>query len=219
MLALILAGAIGASPAAVPAPGTYTYVSSMNGQPIGNTRITISQAAGSVLIAEQGTANFDGAQGSVTDTLRLGAAQLTPATYQAQASLQGQPFSIDVTFNGSTAVQTGYTQKTYDLVPGTTHFVLLDMGAFSGWFALPAQMQAWNDASVVAVVPGMGSGIPFTPDAAQPSARPPGVPATDRAISVTTPVAFSVWYNPKTLVTDYVDLPAQGVTVSRSTTH
>ena len=215
MLALILTLAVNAPAPPVPADGTYTYVSSMNGTAIGKTAITVKHAAAGLVLTEQGGGTFNGQQGTVNDTLTLDPAQLAPTGYTLSANVDGRALNMALTFKGADAYQTGdVTQKTYDLVDAK-HFVVLDMGPFSGWFALPAQMQAWNDAPAVAIVPAMGSGITIAPAASNPGARPKTVPPADQAIAITTPMPFTLWYDPKTMLVDQLDFPTQGVTVTR----
>jgi hypothetical protein len=154
----------------------------------------------------------------VNDTLTLDAGQLAPTGYTMNAVVDGRALKMTLSFNGQDAHQTGdLADKTYDLAADTKHFVVLDMGPFSGWFALPAQMQAWNDAPAVAIVPAMASGIPISPDSAAKTARPQSVPASDSAISVVTPMPFTLWFDPKTLLVDRLDFPTQGVSVVRQT--
>jgi hypothetical protein len=42
--------------------------------------------------------------------------------------------------------------------------------------------------------------------------RPASVPAGDVAVSVVSPTAFSVWYDPQTFVMNELDVPLQNVT-------
>jgi hypothetical protein len=216
MLALIFTLAANTAAPAVPADGTYTYVSSMNGVAIGKTAITVKHDASGITLSEQGGGSFNGQQGTVKDTLMLDPQALSPTGYTLSAVVDGRPVNAAVTFKGTEASQTGdLAQKTYDLVQDTKHFVVLGMGPFSGWFALPSEMQAWNAAPAMAIVPEMGSGVTISPDASAKSDRPNGVPSTDTAISVSTPVSFTLWFDPNTMLVDRLDFPTQGVTVAR----
>lgn len=214
---LALAAATATAPAVTPADGTYTYVSSMNGAQLGKTVITVKHGTTGVVLSEQGGGTYNGQQGTVTDTLTLDPAQLTPLSYTANAKVQGQSEDMSLSFNGATATQTGnVVQRSYDLAQEAKHFVVLDLGPFSGWFALPAQMQLWNQSPATAIVPAMGSGITIAPSASSAAAaRPKSIPATDVALTVAQPMPFTLWYDPKTLLVDLLDFPTQGVTVTR----
>ena len=218
MLALMLALAAGTGAAPVaPVDGSYTYVSSMNGTAIGKTVVTVKHTGGGIVLTEQGGGTFNGQQGTVSDTLTLDPQALAPTNYSLRATVDGRPVTMGLAFNGTSAVQSGEgAPKTYDLSQGAAHFVVLDIGPFSGWFALPAQMRAWNDSPAFAIVPELGYGVPIAPSAAAKTAPPAGVPSTDVAISVTTPMPFTLWFDPAALLVDRLDFPTQGVTVSRS---
>ncbi|HZT11439.1 MAG TPA: hypothetical protein VFA29_01415 [Candidatus Baltobacteraceae bacterium] len=219
MLSLILAAAAAAAPAApaLPADGSYTYVSSMNGAAVGKTVVTIKRTAGGVVLSEQGGGTYNGQQGTLADTLTLDPSMLAPTNYSLRAVVDGRPVNAALAFKGASAVQSGdMLQKTYDLTPGAAHFVVLDVGPFSGWFALPAQLHAWNGAPALAIVPEFGSGVPIAPDTSSKAAPPAGVPAADASISVTTPMPFTLWYDPAAMLVDRLDFPTQGITINRT---
>jgi hypothetical protein len=214
MLALIFTLAAVTAPA-TPADGTYTYVSSVNGATVGKTSITVTHASNGLVLAEKGAGSYNGESGTIEDTLSLDST-LAPSSYNASANFGDRPMKAALTFNGSSATQTGdIGTKTYDLVADAKHFVVLDIGPFSGWFALPAQMTAWNNAPALAIAPAFGHGFPLVASNQAATVRPKSVPAADDSIAVTQPVPFTVWYDPKTLLVDEVEIPTQGVVVTR----
>jgi hypothetical protein len=214
MLPLIFTLAAITAPA-TPADGTYTYVSSVNGVAVGKTSITVTHAQNGITLAEKAAGSYNGESGTIQDTLSLDNT-LAPSSYNASANFGDRPMKAAVTFSGTSATQTGdIGTKTYDLVADAKHFVVLDIGPFSGWFALPAQMTAWNDAPALAISPAFGHGFPLVAGTQTPPARPKTVPASDASIAVAQPVAFTVWYDPKTLLVDEVEIPTQGVVVTR----
>lgn len=200
--------------AVTPGDGTYTYVSHVNGAKVGTTSITVAHSSKGVMLTEKASGSYNGESGTLEDTLNLDNT-LAPLSYDASASFGDRPIKADVTFKGGTATQSGDMAKTYDLAADAKHFVVLDIGPFSGWFALPAQMTAWNNAPAIAIAPAFGHGFPLVPVPQTQAARPQGVPAGDTAFGVLQPIPFTVWYDPKTLLVDRVDLPTQGVVVSR----
>ena len=215
MLPLIFTLAALTAPSA-PADGTYTYVSTMNGTAVGKTSITVSRAPAGVVLAEKGGGSLDGQTAAFQDTLDLDNT-LAPSAYNASASYGARAMKGSLTFKGATATEQGDGgTQTFDLSADAKHFVVLDLGPFSGWFALPAQMTAWNYAPVIAIAPVMGHGFPLAPTAQNDAQHPKGVPAADVSMGVKAPVAFSVWYDPKTLLVDRVDIPTQGVVITRT---
>lgn len=120
------------------------------------------------------------------------------------------------TFNGSSANVTGVQgTQSFNLSGNAKHFVVVDLGTFAGFLALPAQMKAWNNSAVLAVVPSYGQSLAIVPDATLQPARPATVPAADVPLAFGGRVPFTVWYDPNTLVTDEVDVTSQGLSVTR----
>lgn len=213
MLSLVLAAAMASSG---PADGTYTYVMSLNGAQVLKSAVTVKRdPAGDLVLSESGSGSMNGRSGSINDTLTLDQA-LAPVGYSALASLaDSRSMQSSLAFNGGIATQSGDVTKTYDLAADAKHFVVLDFGPFTGYFALPAQMQAWNDSPVFAIMPMYAQGVPIALDKSMTPERPKTVPSADAQISVKSPVVFTVWYDPKTLVVDEMDVPSQGVSVTR----
>ena len=213
MLSLVLAAL---TAAAAPPAGTYDYVTNLNGAQVLKTAVTVAHdPAGNTILSENGTGTMNGRSGSVNDTLTLDPS-LVPVGYSALASLaDSRSMQAKVTFGAGQALQTGDVTKRYALSPDAKHFVVLDFGPFAGYFALPAQMQAWHDQPVTAIVPMYAQGVPIEIDKTIAPDRPKTVPAADTQISVKTPVQFTVWYDPKTLVVDELDVPSEGVSVTR----
>lgn len=214
MLPLIFTLAVATAQPATPADGTYTYVSKMNGATVGTTSITVAHDADGVVLREKGGGSYNGETGTLEDTLSLDNA-LAPSSYTATANFGDRPIKAAVMFKGASATQSGDIDKTYALAADAKHFVILDIGPFSGWFALPAQMTAWNNAPALAIAPAFGHGFPLVAQTQSASTRPKGVPPADASIGVNQPIPFTVWYDPKTLVVDEVDIPTQGVVVTR----
>lgn len=215
MLPLLFTLALSAPQA--PPDGVYHYVSSLNGTRIGSTAITVTRnPSGGILLSESGEANLNGQSGSIKDTLTL-SPTLALSQYQALASLaDSKNLKATLTFDGSQAQQTGDVTKTYTLSAKAKHFILTDFGPFTGYFVLPAQMQAWSDPPVMAIVPVYAQGIPVSLDPALKPDRPSGVPAADTQISIASPIQLTIWYDPATLVVDRVQIPSEGLDVTRT---
>ena len=213
MLPLILATAIATS---VPADGTYTYVTDLNGAQVEKTAVTVTRdPSGKIVLSESATGNMNGRSGSINDTLTLDQT-LAPLGYSSNASIaDSRSMQANLAFNGDQAKQTGDVTKTYALSASAKHFVIFDFGPFTGYFALPAQMQAWNDDPVTAIVPMYAQAVSISIDKSLAPDRPKNVPAADAQLSIKTPVQLTVWYDPKTLVVDELDVPTEGLSVTR----
>lgn len=214
---LALTAVLAVTAPAAPPDGVYKYALTLAGQTLGTNAITVSRdTAGNVVLSETGSGSMNGQSGSVQDTLTLGA-DLAPAAYQSVSSIaDSRNLRAAVTFTGDRAQQTGDVTKTYTLSPDAKHFVMLDLGPFTGFFALPAQMAAWNDPPVYAVVPLYAHGSPLALDPSAKPQRPSTVPVSDAQISVSKPLPFTLWYDPKTFVVDEMDAPTEGFTVTRT---
>lgn len=217
MLPLILTLAV-LTPPAAPPDGTYTYAVTMNGATIGKNAIAVKRdpSSGSIVLTENGSGSMNGQSGTIQDTLTLDST-LAPQAYNALASLgDSRGMKSNVMFKNGQALQTGDVNKKYDLAADAKHFVLMDFGPFTGFFALPAQMLAWNRPPVIALVPMYGQDFPLTVDASAKPDRPVSVPSADLPMTFNSMVQITLWYDPSTLVVDEVDVPAQGVTVKRT---
>lgn len=210
----VLSIAASATPPAL-AAGTYTYRSTVGGAAVGTSTIVVKRNADVTEVDETTSGTIQGVAASATATMAL-SGDLSPASYRASYQGGGQSASTSVTVNGATAAMNGTTgAKTISLAPNTTHFVIVDGAMLAGFFALPAQMQAWSASSVTALAPVYGQSVPLPIDAAKP-ARPHSVPAADAAVNVGGQVPFTVWYDPATYVADEIDVPSQQIVVTRN---
>lgn len=207
MHALILAAAA-ALPAAPP-DGAYTYTVAVAGNPAGKTTITMTHSGEGLQLAESASATFGGSDFAGTATLSLDGT-LSPARYAAVYSPPGRTIHAALAFNGATATETADTgSASFNLGANTAHFAVLDGTMFTGFFILPSQVRAWNAQAFTAVSPMFGRGAAIALDSALKPSRPAAVPPNDVAISVSDPVAFTLWYDPATLIVDELDVPQQ----------
>jgi len=216
MLPLMFWLAAATAPAA-PADGVYTYTVTINGESAGKTAITLSHTPAGVQLAESASASIGGSDFSATSTLALDA-NLAPASYSAVYNPPGRTVHAALAFNSAAANETADNGAVkFNLGAGSKHFVVLDGTLFSGFFILPAQLQAWSTPSVTALSPMFGHGGAIAVDTALKADRPKGVPSGDLALSVSDPVEFTLWYDPATLIVDELDVPQQSATYVRST--
>ena len=196
--------------------GTYHYVSSIGGQPTGTSTIIITRTATSTQIREQDSATIAGQQATASATLGLGS-DLAPLTYTASYQGAGQSAATTANVTGATASLTGPAgPQTVALLAPATHFVVIDGALLTGFLALPAQMQTWNNAPVLALAPIYGRSIALSTDASTATKRPANLPAADVNVSLGGPYPFTIWYDPATFVTDEIDVPSQSIVVTRA---
>jgi hypothetical protein len=201
--------------AALLTPGTYTYTASLNGTKVGTSQITVKANGSGFEIDESMKGSFDGASSVGTATYAL-ASDLTPQKYSANAVIGGDNVNDSATVSGvSATVLSGQGgSSTFTLSAPATKFVVVDLGTFSGFMPLVAQMNAWNGPKTTALIPMYGMALPIEL-AGNTAARPAGVPATDMAMAFGGHAPFTIWYDPATNVPDEIDIPSQNVTVIR----
>ena len=215
LLPLTLAALIAAAPGPSIPAGTYTYSASVNGQTMGTSVVTVSTVGANTVLNEKGSGSAQGQSGNATATLTLGP-DLSPTAYQAAATLGSQQLKDSATFAGTSATVSGVQGSKSFSLPGTAkHFVVVDLGTVAGFVALPAQMKAWNNGAVLAIVPSYAQSLSIAPDASLQPARPATVPANDAVLAFGGSVPFTLWYDPGTLVTDEIDVASQGLSVTR----
>jgi hypothetical protein len=215
--ALLLASALAASPtpapaapaAAAPPDGTYTYELTVAGQSSTST-ITVKRQADGIHITENSSIESH----VVTSALVLNASSLAPAAYTATYDVgTGHSQDLAIAFGTNLASVTTFGQQTtLAAQPGAPHFIVLDGAMPTGFFVLPAAAAAARDASLTAINAGALTAIAVSLNRSLSIARPASVPAGDVAVSVVSPTAFSVWYDPQTFVMHELDVPLQNVT-------
>lgn len=214
MLALVFVLAAAGTPA-MPADGAYSYAVSVGGAPAGKTTIRLMHTPGGVQLTESASASYGGADFAGSATLDLDA-NLAPTSYAAVYNPPGRTVHAALVFDGKTANETGDNgSSAFALDANTKNFAVLDGTLFAGFFMLPAQLRAWNAQSVTAVSPMFGHGGAVALDAALKPDHPKDVPAADVPLSVSDPVAFTLWYDPSTLVVDELVVPQQDATYAR----
>jgi hypothetical protein len=207
MIGLVLAANLAA--------GTYTYKTQYQGVDLGTSTLTVRSSGGSTEISEQTLGAYHGTSGNANATLTLDS-DLTPVAYQARGSMAGNPIADSATITGDTAQITSAQgdRTSVQLTSEAKHFVVVDLGTTAGFLALPAQMQAWNDAPVCAVVPSFGQSITMTAAPAS-DAKPSGLRASDVGLTFQGHTPFTVWYDPATLIPDQIIIAAQGIVITR----
>ena len=217
LTALVLAGVVAAAPQPALAPGTYIYHATYGGQSVGTSTIVVKTDGATTELDERVTGDFQGTAASGTATLML-ASDLSPSRYDVSGNVGGLPTRTATEIaDGTATVKDGKRQTDVPLATGSQHFVIVDLGTFVGFMPLAAQMKAWNDVQVTAVIPSFGQSLAIAPSANVAQARPSDVPAGDQSISFAGEEPFTIWYDPATFVPDEI-VTSQGITVTRDAT-
>jgi len=215
MYSLVFALAAATSTPAAPPDGSYTYVSTVPGRGTGTTSVMVRHDGDNVVLEERATGSSDTVSGSGTATMTLDAG-LTPAGYRATYNFGGMPSDVTVKFAGTTATESGAGMtQSFPLGNVASHFVVVDGVLLSGYLALPAQMRAWQNTTVMGVVPMFGRAFQLAPDTTVQQTRPKTVPSNDTVLAFSSPIAFSIWYDPGTLLVDEIDVPSQNASIVR----
>jgi hypothetical protein len=208
-----------AAPAAAPPDNTYAFSVARNGQKVGASTLTVKRVGASIAIHEIET--FTG----VTDTVdeALDPETLLPGSYTSSF-----PLTAEVGITAHLAFYSGGARETVDgttgetdfkLESGTSHLVVIDGAMMSGFFFLPAQIKALSLTAFTALAPSRADTYDCQLDATASTTRPPAVPQADVSVTVdgTSPtgnVQFVEWYDPRSMIVDEVDVPANQVTIA-----
>ena len=196
--------------------GTYTYHASLNAQPSGTSSIVVKRSGTTTEIDEQTAGTIAGINATASATLILGN-NLVPTAYNGKYQGDGQAATSSVTFSANAAQVIGPSGTlTFGLTAPATHFAILDGALLAGFVALPAEMQAWNGAPAQAIAPVYGQSVALALAPSTVSTRPTDLPKADVAISVGGPYPFTLWYDPTTFITDELQVPSQGIIVTRA---
>ncbi len=215
MLPLLFTIALDSAPLAAPPDGTYTYTETAQGRPAGTTSVVVKRDGTSFGATEVGKLSAMGQSISAQTSLSLGA-NLTPASYAATYTVGPRVVHARIAFSGNTATETSDNGgKTYELTAETKSFAVLDGGFMSGTLFVPAQVLAQRSAPVFGVIPSFGFGFPLALDTVMKPDRPAGVPPLDASMTFSGHTVVTIWYDPKTLIVDEVDVPAANSTVVR----
>ncbi len=221
MLASLMLAAATAT-ASFPAPGTYRYSATLNGQPAGHWTLNVKAGSEGTEIDEDSVAIFMGVQMSAKAALVLGP-DFSPVKYDGNYRAAGLNPIVSVAATSDSATVTSSQAppaKNLGLVPNTRHLVIIDPGLAAGLFVLPAQLAAWREDSVTWVTPITAEAASLATQSDPPSSPPDGVPPNDVAISLvgtssTGRIPVTIWYDPSTMVPDEILVPSQNAVLTR----
>ncbi|GAC1360276.1 MAG: hypothetical protein NVSMB31_20440 [Vulcanimicrobiaceae bacterium] len=215
MLALLLTLAASTTTPAVPPAAVYRYDAYISGRIAGKSSITMSGYNAGVKLEERSDARTPTGSSSAVSVMQLDA-QLKPALYRASFMVLDEKMDVSVTFADRVAtVAAGSDTRTFPLGGSSKLFAIIDSSLVSGFFMLPAQMNALANADSTVLTPGSGGTGFLTVIGGDRPSRPSDVPAEDASISFAGDAPFIEWYNPKTLVVDQVLAPGQSLILKR----
>jgi hypothetical protein len=198
--------------------GTFTYAATLAGEPSGTSSLTVRRDGQGSRIFEKASGTVNGVRVSATAQLSFGA-DLAPQVYDGTYVSNGVQTVVSAALSSSVATVMSSASNgqpaQFSLSGDATHFVVIEPGLIAGLFALPAEMEAWKSAPVLAIAPSYGRAENLGLDAAAKPQRPSTVPARDAAVSFSGKLPFTIWYDPATFVPDEIDVPSQGVVVTR----
>jgi hypothetical protein len=200
-----------------PAPGTYRYTASLNGERLGEWSVSVKSESGDTEIDESSAASFGGMQLSATASLVLGP-DLAPMRYAGTYRAPGRNPSVSVALTPTSATVAGLLTSQPQQLPlqaNTRHFVVIEPGLLAGLFALPAQLDSWKDSTLTWVTPTTAQAQTLTTNAQASPVRPAGVLPQDAVLSIDRPVTVTIWYDPATFVPDEIIAPAQNAVLTR----
>lgn len=216
LVGLLLAAAASAGPA-FPPPGSYSYAAALNGQQIGKWSVAVKGSDSGTEIDENSSASVMGMQLSAQAVLAL-SPDLSPTRYDGHYRTPNQSPNVSVSLTPTSATVAGImtTQPVQvSLAAATRHFVVIEPGLLAGLFALPAQLESWKDPTVTWITPASGQAQVLTAGPAAPQKRPDGVSQADVLLSIVSPIAVSIWYDPATLIPDRISVPSQNAVLMR----
>jgi hypothetical protein len=198
--------------------GTYAYVCAQYGRVNEQSSIAVEHRRAGIVVREKTSGSFGEIRSLATDSLVLGG-NLEPARYDGVYRVRGRTLRVGVVLTSRLArisdFSPGGRTVSIGLAPQTRHFVVIEPGLMAGLFALPAQLNAWREATVTTVAPNLARAErTFTISRAM-LPRPDDVPAADLALTVAGRVAFTIWYDPITFVVDKMVIPERHAVVTR----
>ncbi|MBV8155664.1 MAG: hypothetical protein JOY98_14710 [Candidatus Eremiobacteraeota bacterium] len=200
------------------AAGTYAYAGTYDGATAGTSSVTVRTTATGATLIEKATGAINGMEMEASATLGLGA-NLDPTVYDGSYQSGTLDTVVTVTIRPTAATVIANTSAgqpaIFPLKDGAQHFVVIEPGLVSGLFALPVQMQLWNYAPFLVVAPSVARAANVELDTSAKPQRPADVPAKDLQLSFGGPYAFTIWYDPATLVPDEIVMPSQKLVITR----
>lgn len=216
-VAALLSSASAANAAAIMADGTYEYTLSQNGSATATSTVTVKRSGNAISIHEDQTV-ADPSVGPVRASAdqTVAAATLSPLSFAAAYTSSGKTQDVRLSLNGPTGAFIHNGERLtvpVRLLPGTQAMAIEDTTLVMSFLVVPALAEAQHVNSFTIANPTGASTFVSTVDPAVPS-KPSSVPAGDVGFSIASPIAFTVWLEPRTSLVHEIDVPAQNLIIS-----
>jgi hypothetical protein len=221
-IALIIVALLSAAPAYADAAapvspdGVYSYTLKQNGGVLGNSTVTVRRSADGVHFRESQTLTTPLGPVDAQADEAVDGNNYAPLTWVATYTASGASHSFRLGISGSRAIQNVDGASRVPLVqqPGTQGITILDQALVSGFMVLPAQVAAGKAGVLTMLVPSANLALALRIDAGAAPAKPANAAAGDISLSVMSPLPLTVWYDPKTLIVDVIDVPSQSLVIT-----
>lgn len=216
-LAAELACVSTARAAALMADGTYQYTLNQNGAATGTSTLTVKRTGNVISIHEDETIadpSFGTVQASADQT--VAASTLSPMSFVAAYTASGKTTDVRLALDGLTGAFIHNGERLtvpVRMLPGTQAMAITDQALVMSFIVMPALADEARVSAFTIANPTAARTFVMHVDPAVPS-KPANIPAGDVGFAVASPVAFTVWLEPRSGVVDEVDVPAQSLVIS-----
>jgi hypothetical protein len=217
-VAAALASATTAHAEALYAPdGAYTYALKQGSTTVATSTVTVKRS-GSVIGIHEAESVQDPTLGAVQVSAdeSLVTETLAPLSFSADYMASGKTTSIKLALAGNAGVFYANGQRLsvpVKLLPDTQSMLVQDQTLVLSFLCVPGLLQSVKATALTQVAPTAGTVRLMRVDPA-PQLKPTGLPAADVGVGIASPVAFSVWFDPRTGVVDEIDVPSQSLVIA-----
>jgi len=197
--------------------GTYDFALKQGSTTVATSTVTVKRS-GSVVGIHEAESVQDPTIGQVTISAdeSVTAEALSPLSFSGDYTASGKTTNVKLTigpnYTGAFYANGSRLSVPVRLLPESTAMMVQDQTLVLSFLCLPGLTQSVKATTLTQAVPTAGSIHLMRVDPA-PQVKPSGVPAPDTGVGVASPVAFSVWFDPKTGVVDEIDVPSQSLTI------
>lgn len=215
--ALASVSTIAYAQALYPPDGVYDYALKQGSTTVATSAVTVKRSGSVIGIHEAQTV-----QDPTIGTVQVAADEsviaesLSPLSFSADTMASGKTTSIKFAMSGNIGAfsQNGLRLSVpVRLLPETQAMIVQDQTLVLSFLCVPGLVQSVKANSLTQVAPTAGSVHIMRVDPAAQT-KPSDVPAADTGVGIASPVAFSVWFDPRTGVVDEIDVPSQSLVIT-----
>jgi hypothetical protein len=197
--------------------GTYEYALKQGSTTVATSAVTVKRS-GSVIGIHESESVQDPTIGAVqvsADESVL-SESLAPLSFSADYLASGKTTNIRVALSGNSGAFAHNGQRLsvpIRMLPDTQAMLVQDQTLVLSFLCVPGLVQSVKANGITQIVPTAGAIHMMRVDPAAQT-KPSGVPAADVGVGIASPVAFAVWFDPRTGIVDEIDVPSQSLVVS-----